>query len=191
MSTWDKTSKLPSSLTRADKRSVIATDRGFVRRQKYTDVHSNVRIKDELLVPINGLANSTNFGSPSVSDIWFTSGTATANTEVTINLTFDEPVSHNGLAGDIRMAVANTAGGAAGLVATHTANSSSVTGASNFIEFTFTPTVAGSYTISAQTLANVTSTAINLRSLNTGTEAVALTVNTAIAATVGTLVVGA
>lgn len=191
MSSWDKTSKLPSHLPRAEKRSVIATDRGFVRRQKYTDVHSNVRIKDELLVPIDGLANSSNFGAPNISDVWFSSDTATANTEVTVNVTFDEPVNHSGLSGSIKMAIANTAAGASGLVAIHTSNATSITGSSNQLSFSFVPTVVGSYSVSAQTLANVSATAINLRSLNTGTEAATLTVNTAIAATVGTLTVTA
>jgi hypothetical protein len=67
----------------------------------------------------------------------------------------------------MKINVANTAGGAA-VVGTTTADVSD----GNKIVFTWTPAVAGTYKVQAQTAANSTATAANTRSTNSGTELV-------------------
>ena len=195
MSLWDKTSKVPSNLTRAEKRNVIVTDVGFVRRDKYVDVHGNLRRKDVLLVPIGGLANSTNFGMPTVTDMYFgtnpntTVTTGVVNQPVSVTVVYDEHVFHSGVAGSLKMTVANTVGGASTYTAVHTANATSVNGADNQLTFTFTPSVAGTYKIQAQTIANSTATAANLVSRSTGNEVASLVVSPTVSNTCGLIVV--
>jgi hypothetical protein len=72
MTLWNKTATLPKYLTRADKRNVVVTKIGFVRRFVRTNVFNNTSIKDETLEAIGGLANSSNFGSPKITDVWHT-----------------------------------------------------------------------------------------------------------------------
>lgn len=187
MSLWNKTGKLPQNLTRAEKRNVVATDAGWVRRQKYTDVHDNVRVKSEVLVTLSGLANTTNMGSPSVSDVWIASASLVANTELELKVSFDEPVLQGENAGNLIIAVANTAGGAA--VNAFCLANTDVTGAENTLTFTFTPTVAGTYKIQAQTMTSNTSA--NLVSMNIGGEAASLVIGGAVSNTSGTFVVSA
>src|SRR5690606_36800403 len=111
MPIWDKTTNQPKHLNRAEKRNVIATDVGWVRRKVKTDVEGNVRVQDEVLVAISGLANSTNMGAPDIIDIWHSTTEITANTEyVDTYVAFNEPVRSTTA---LKIAVANTAGGAA------------------------------------------------------------------------------
>lgn len=190
MALWNTTGTKPQNLTRAEKRNVIATDNGWVRRNAtYTDVHSNVRVKEELLVPIAGLANSTNMGSPTITDVWYGADTYVVNTTVTAYVAFDEPISSKGLAGNVKLTIANTT--ASGSSRTLTANTKSITNANNVLTFTGTITSAGTYKIQAQTIANSTLTAANTRSLNTGTEAVSWVISGAVSNTASTISVTA
>lgn len=188
MPLWDKTSSLPKYLKRTDKRKTIATDRGFVIRTNYTDSANNARVKEEILVSLEGVANSTNFGSPSISDTWFASPTAANNTVVTFFVSFDEPIAYaNSTQGTLQIAIANTALGANNLVAV---SNTTFTGANNTIKFTFTPTVPGTYALAGQTIANATATVItSLKSLNSGNEAISLVMSNTAAALAGTVVV--
>lgn len=93
MPIWNKTGTKPQDLKdRAEKRNVIATDIGWVRRINFTDVHSNARTKEELLVAISGLANSTNMGFPDVDDVFFQNGPFTGE-DVLVGVAFNEPVA--------------------------------------------------------------------------------------------------
>lgn len=189
MPIWNKSGTLPKSLNRFDKRKVIATERGFVYRTNYTDVHGNSRSKDEILVNLEGAANSTNFGAPSISDAWFANTTYANNTVVTFTLSFDEPIAYaNSTIGALKVTMANTVAGVAGLTAT---SNTTIFGANNQIRFTFTPTAAGTYAITgAQTMTNATATAISsLKSVNSGNEAITLTISAPEAALAGTVVI--
>lgn len=179
MSLWDKTSKLPQYLSRADKRNVIATNQGFVRRVK-----SGTRSKDELLVAIHGLANSTNFGTPKVTDVWHMASTVSTNTTVNTYISFSEPLAWS--AGRIKVTVANTAGGN-NIIARSV--DTTVRGSNNTLMIRWKPAVAGTYKIQAQTVANATATAITLKSTNTGAENASLVVSGTVSNTSGTVIV--
>ena len=174
MSLWNKSSKFPQNLNRQQKRNVVVTDKGFVRRITYKDAQNVNRVKDELLVTISGLANSSNFGSPNVVDVWFTRSTGTVNTAIETWISFDEPITSTTTA---KITIANTAGGASTYVAT-TPNTAVYD--TNKLRFTWTPLVAGTYKVGAQTIANATSSALNIRSRNTGTETATLTISSSI-----------
>lgn len=184
MPLWDKTTSLPKNLDRESKRNVVATDVGFVRRQVYTDADGNARTKEEILVSLDGVANSSNFGAPSISDVWHSKSTAVINTPIDTFVSFDEPVS---IAAAAKIAVANTVGGSAkvGVAA------ATPVLAGNTLKFTWTPTVAGTYKVQAQSIANNTAVAINLRSTNSGTETATLVISGPNSNTAGIVIVTA
>ena len=177
MSIWNKTTNLPQNLSRPDKRNVIVTNEGFIRRIK-----SGTRSKDELLVPINGLANSTNFGTPKPTDMWHSASSVVVNTYVNTYISYSEPL--NWVAGKVKMTVANTAGG--NNMVARSANTF-VHGSNNTVMFRWRPTVAGTYKVQAQTVANSTATAVNLKSTNSGGEAASLVITGLTSNTTGTI----
>lgn len=183
MTLWNKTGKLPQDLNRAEKRNVVATAEGYVRRQVKTDVNNNVRIIDQVLVAIGGLANSSNMGSPSITDVWHVPATIAAGNAASVvtYVSFDEPVKFDGASGTIAMTIANTAGGATVTAVSNT----SVAGSNNTIAFTWIAETAGTYKVQAQTLANSSSTAVALKSLNAGNEAASLVVSGTVSNTSG------
>lgn len=184
MALWDKISNLPKYLNRKQKRNVVATDVGFVRKIVYKDAGNVDRTKEELLVPLKGVANSSNFGAPSVSDVWHSRDTAVINTPITTFVSYDEPLL---ISGGVKINVANTAGGSAKVgVATTT-----LVNAQNTLAFTWTPTVAGTYKVQAQTMANSSATAINLRSGNAGNESATLVIAGPASNTAGLVIVTA
>lgn len=184
MPLWDKAGKKPEYLSRIEKRNVVGTDIGFVRRITYTDVHGNSRQKDEVLVPIYDLAGPTNMGFPDITDVWHEPSTAVANTEISTFVSFDEPVRANT---DLQISIANTAGGA---TATATANTT-VYYANNTLKFTWTPTVAGTYKVQAQTIVASSNSASGqlVISLNSGHESANLVITGTVSNTSGTIII--
>lgn len=183
--------------TLRSKRNVIATDRGWVRRQiKTTD--GRVRVQDEVLVaahPADGFsyAANTHLGNPDIAQIYLsaTDLTSVANgATLNVYVVFNEPVKHSGAAGDLVLTIANTVSGAV-----LTANASAVntnTGivtANNTLVFQTTPVEVGTYKINAQTISNVTATAANLVSLNEGSESANLVVTGAVSNALGSFIV--
>jgi hypothetical protein len=178
MPLWDKTSKIPTWVKKpSQKRRLIATDKGFVLRRTYTDSQSNYRQKDEILVALTGVANSTNFGNPSITDVWFDATKSAPNTTfnvysgtpVQVYVSYDEPLGYaNSTQGTLKLAISNTTLGAA-----YTAVSNvTFFGGNNQIQFNFTPTANGTYTVLGQTMSNSGATSIaSLGSLNSGNEA--------------------
>lgn len=189
MPLWSKTGTKPQGYDRTQKRSIVATDLGWEKQIAYKDNENATRLKREVIADVTGLANSTNMGTPSIADIWFSASTAVANTAVDVFVSFDEPVAHNSGGGALKLNVANTVGGSAQVAVC--ATNTIITNAQNTLQFSFTPTVAGTYKIQAQTIANNTATAINLRSKNTGTEAASLVISGPVSNTGGLLVVTA
>jgi hypothetical protein len=177
MPLWDKTSSKPKNLTRAEKRDVIATDVGFVRRQV-----KGTRVIDEVLVSLDGVANSTNFGEPTIDDMYHSTDTVVANTTVTTYVVFDEPITPNAAA---KIDIANTVAGEAVVGVANT----TLYHAQNAIAFTWTPTVAGTYKVQAQTVANNTSTALNFTSKNAGNEVASLVISGPVSNTAGLVIV--
>lgn len=186
MSLWNKTGTKPQNLTRVEKRNVIATDRGWIRRLRYTDTHGNVRTKDEILVSLEGLANSSNMGTPSISDMVHSSSAIANGESITTTIYFDEPVANGNIEGSFQLTVANTAAGSSGGIAV--ANTV-ITGANNILSFIWTPDGAGTYKIEAQTITNATATAVSLKSTNAGGENASLIVSGTVSNTAGSVVV--
>lgn len=170
MSLWNKTSKFPSNYPRQYKRNLVVTDYGFVRR-----ITKGSRNIDEMLIPIPGLANSTNFGSPTIMDVWHNATSSATNVVVNTWVSFDEPVISTRA---LKLSVANTAGGAA-----YTATAANTVYGTNKILFQWTPTVPGTYKIQAQTISNATSLAVNVKSRNTGNENASLVISGAVSNT--------
>lgn len=181
----------------ASKRNVIATPKGWVRRQiKTTD--GNVRILDEVLVaahPADGYDYTSNnhLGNPDIAQLYLsaTDSSSVANgSNVSVYVVFNEPVAHSGAAGSIRIAITNTAGGAAltGVAAADNSNTG-IINANNTLVFNFTATPVGTYKIEAQTLVNATATATNLVSLNSGSESANLVITGPVSNTLGTFTV--
>lgn len=189
MSSWDKTSKRPVYFTDPEeRRRVIATDNGWVLRRNFTDAQSAVRTKEEVLVPIGGLANSSNMSTPSVAEVYAanTTGGSTLKHGVSnyLYLVFDEPIKR--FSGTLNVALANTAGGTANVHATNAANDP-ITNANNTLRFAFTAPAAGTYKVPAQTVAN--SAANFAKSLNAGNEAISLVISGAVSNTYGVIAV--
>lgn len=157
MSLWSRTGTKPKHLTSTEKRTVVATKEGWVNRLVYTDKDSNVRTKDEILVKIAGLATSVAMGNPDIAQIYTanSSGGTTIKRNQTnyINVVFTEPVSIGASASPYRLTVANTASGNT-VIATASTNKANIINANNTLKFGFVPSVAGTYKVQAQNLAN-------------------------------------
>lgn len=149
MALWDKISTRPQYLNTSNNRTVIGTEKGWVRRIKYTDSGGNVRVKDEVLVAIGELADSTNLGFPNIRDVFHSATAVANNVTVTSYLVFDEPISIQD-SGVVTVAVANTVSGNA----INAASNSTVEGADNWIAVKWTPTIPGTYKIEAQLASN-------------------------------------
>lgn len=148
--------------TLASKRNVIATVNGWVRRQNKTDMHGNVRQIDEMLVPIAGLANSTNLGFPDVSQVYVS--TNNSSNTANVYVVFNEPVKVNATC---TLVVANTASGNA-INGTVSSAAADVINANNTLVFRMSGIVPGTYKVEAQTIANTATGAVV--SLNAGGE---------------------
>lgn len=176
----------------ANKRNVIATNVGWVRRHIKKDNSSGaVRLQDELLVPIGGLSNTTNLGFPDVAQIYF-SGKGAGATGVSANVyvVFNEPVKYSGAGVTLKLAVANTVSGNAMVAKALRSNSNTgIKLANNTLVFKFTPSVAGTYKVQAQTIANTSTGSANLVSINTGNESANLVIIGAVSNTAGTFIV--
>lgn len=164
----------------ANKRNVVATDKGWVRRKINKDAASGVvRIRDEMLVPIGGLANSTNLGFPDISQIYFSGKGSGANgTIANCYVVFNEPVKYSGAGVSLKLTVANTTGAEIAVTATATRSNSNtgVVVANNTLVFRFTPTRRGTFKVNAQTIANTSTGSANLVSRNTGAESANLVI---------------
>ena len=87
---------------------IIADDKGWNRRKVYTDCHGNARVKNELLVPIRGLANSTNLGTATISSVKFSAKTGSKGGTITVKVGYNERVKVNSGTPTLRLLVANT-----------------------------------------------------------------------------------
>lgn len=158
--------------TKKEKRNVIATADGWVRRTIGSGSRSG-RVHDEVLVAANpaagadGYANTSYLGQPDIAEIYVTTAGNTEHTTLlangnisvtggaqpmTIHVVFNEPVTFNASGNTMTLTMANTLSGSS---ETFTANQSagSIHTANNIVPFTSTGTVAvGTYKIAGQTL---------------------------------------
>ena len=169
MSTWDFTTgvqPLPEADSVASKRNVVATDKGWVRQQSYTDVHGNVRVKEEVLVAAHpggttgGYANTANLGEPDITLIQLDANTASglnnfAQAPMTVYVTWNEPLAVT--ANVVLTATRRDVGDTFELTSNTTNDATSEAKydeyvANNTLVFTGTPTSAGQYKFKTEEL---------------------------------------
>ena len=189
------------SFQKKNKRNVIVTDKGWVRREHRLmnggGASSVTRQIDEILVAAGGKAgpagadatpSTGGMGFPDIGEVFIANSTVNDVTSIAalyggggsahqLVVVFNEPVKHAGNAGTMKLTFANTAGGNNAVIATAAIGNANthIKGANNQVVFTFTPTAgdAGTYKvpIGATAIINATSLAANLVSLNAGFEA--------------------
>lgn len=191
MALWDKNGKKPTNLTRAEKRNVVATPAGWVRRQNKTDVHGRKRTIDETLVAIGKL--DVTMAVPNVSEIYLanSSGGSTlkagASHTHSVYVVYDEPIVVKPNTGYLRITFANTVSGQNVVKARSNTNIAAVSGANNILRFTFSANVAGTYKINAQTMANIG--VANVRSAYTSTHRANTVITGLVSNALGTFVI--
>jgi hypothetical protein len=103
----------------ANKRNVIATNKGWVRRVNKRDIHGNQRQFDEVLVaasPGYGLDYTANtyLGNPDICEIYVkmnANNVISANVSANLYVVFNMPVAFKAAGNTITINIANTAGG--------------------------------------------------------------------------------
>jgi hypothetical protein len=148
----------------ANKRNVIATDKGWVRRQNRVDTHGNVRQFDEVLVaasPGSGFNYNANtyLGNPDIVEIYVktnANNVISANVSANLYVVFNMPVAFKASGNTITINLANTAGGNNG-VARYMGGRANT--ANNVLVFTMpklqggTGSAKATYHVNAQSLA--------------------------------------
>tara|TARA_B110000211_G_scaffold233737_1_gene300795 strand:+ start:3543 stop:4184 length:642 start_codon:yes stop_codon:yes gene_type:complete len=154
MSTWDFTTgaqPLPEADNVASKRNVVATEKGWVRQQAYTDTHGNVRVKEEVIVAahpgpsqVGGYTNAANLGEPDITLIQLGANTITGSStfkttvEMEVFVTWNEPFAATA---DVVLTAKDIVSGANTIVFTSTGPESPDYVANNTLLFKGTPTV--------------------------------------------------
>ena len=108
-----------TNIQTANKRNVIATSLGWVRRQNRVDTHGNVRQFDEVLVaasPGSGFNYNANtyLGNPDIVEIYVktnANNVISANVSANLYVVFNMPVAFKASGNNITINLANTAGG--------------------------------------------------------------------------------
>lgn len=173
MSLWNKTTTPPKSLQRGEKRNVVLTSIGWVRK-----LVTGSRTRSEILVAMDDIGAS----APVITDVWTDKKTySLAGSPVaSIWVSFNQPITS---ATTLTLSVANTVGGAAG-----TATANTTVYGTNKLNFKWTPATAGTYKIQAQTLAGNNA---SVKSTNTGTTASLRVISASVSNTNGTFKVTA
>ncbi len=185
----------------SSKRNVIATEKGWVRREhKKNAGSSTTRQIDEVVVAAHpttsgGYPGAAYLGFPDIAQVYLANSSSEAVTSIAalygaggagqqVCVVFNEPVKHSGAAGSLKLTLANTAGGNNAIVCNAAVGNSNteIKNANNTLVFTFTPTAGdvGTYKIGAGAIINATATAANLVSLNTGSESANLVITGAV-----------
>ena len=189
-----------------EKRNVIATNKGWVRREHRLmnggTASSVTRQIDEVLVAAGNKdgAPSSNLGFPDIAQIYFANSTNDDVTSITpetggggaehqVRVVFNEPIKYNEAAGSkVGKVVLSRVTGSGNSTITATASSvartnTNITGANNTMIFRFTPTSgdAGTYKVAAATagIANGVSGTLTIKSLNSS-EAANVTITGAV-----------
>ena len=183
MPLWDDTSTPPKSLKGKQKRNVVKTPIGWIRAGERDGT-----VGEKLII----VANTTSFATSSITDMWFANSdntqelAAALNQPLNIFVSFDQPIQS--LGAGVKLAVANTSGGSVGVAKSAIGTTAVVEG--NKLKFTFTPSVAGTYKVQAQTMANGSTGSLSLRTTTgNGNTAISLVVSGTQSNTTGTIVV--
>ena len=151
----------------ASKRNVIATSKGWVRRQNKTDLNGNKRTMDEVLVaaaPGSGLYYNSNtyLGKADIAQMYIklnANNVISANVSANLYIVFNGPIKFKNSGNALSINIANTVGGNHAIARFTAQTSSNLIGANNTLVFTMpklqggTSSAKATYHINAQAIA--------------------------------------
>ena len=154
------------NIQNANKRNVIATTVGWVRRVNRADTHGNVRQIDETLVaaaPGGGLyyTSNTHLGRPDIVEIFVktnANNVISANVSANLYVVFNMPVHLRASSNALSINLANTAGGNNGVARIAASAAARANVANNVLVFTMpklqggTGSAKATYHINAQSI---------------------------------------
>jgi len=128
----------------ANKRNVIATTKGWVRRLNKRDIHGNQRQFDEVLVaaaPGNGLyyTSNTYLGNADICEIYVklnANNVISANVSANLYVVFNSPVHLRVSSNALAITISNTVGGNAGVARINASAAARANVANNVMVFT-------------------------------------------------------
>jgi len=154
------------NIQNANKRNVIATRTGWVRRQNRTDTHGNIRQIDEVLIAANpgsgfSYTSNTFLGRPDICEIFVktnANNVISANVSANLYVVFNMPVHLRASSNALSISIANTSGGnhAVARIAASAAARANV--ANNVLVFTMpklqgrTGSLKSTYRVNAQSI---------------------------------------
>lgn len=141
----------------ASKRNVVATEKGWVRRQSYVDAHGNVREKEEVMVAAHpggsdAYIADTHLGNPDIAQLYFPAAPVQGSLS-NVHVVFNTPITYAASGNAMTITLANTVSGAH-VVASAAENISGNTQVwgNNTVVFNFTIATSGTYQINAQSI---------------------------------------
>lgn len=154
----------------AEKRNVIATSLGWIRRENRSSVHGGTRTIDQVIVAANpavpnkDYTSNTYLGNPDVSQIYIklnANGYISANaTNVNLYVVFNTPMHFKPSGNQVTLTIANTAGGNHAVSNfANNATQNRIINANNTLVFRLPPlqggagSVAATYRVNAQAMA--------------------------------------
>jgi hypothetical protein len=157
MALWSKTpvSGFPKYVPAEDKKYIIATKQGWVKRVNSTGVGSASRVREEILIAENKIQNALTI--PNITSVYVantTGGTALKRNQVNrVFVSYSKAISIAASASPRRLNIANTIGGNT-VIATSNTTVTSIINANNTLVFKFKVATAGTYKIQAQNISN-------------------------------------
>jgi hypothetical protein len=132
------------NIQNANKRNVIATSAGWVRRVNRTDVHGNIRQINEVLVAANpgggfSYTSNTHLGRPDIVEIFVkpnANGVISANVSANLYVVFNMPVHLRASSNALSINLANTSGGNNGVARIAASAAARANVANNVLVFT-------------------------------------------------------
>jgi hypothetical protein len=141
----------------ASKRNVIATSKGWVRRQNKTDLNGNKRTMDEVLVaaaPGSGLYYNSNtyLGKADIAQMYIklnANNVISANVSANLYIVFNGPIKFKNSGNAMSINIANTIGGNHAVARFTAQTSSNLIGANNTLIFTMPKLQGGAGSVKA------------------------------------------
>jgi hypothetical protein len=141
----------------ASKRNVIATSKGWVRRQNKTDLNGNKRTMDEVLVaaaPGSGLYYNSNtyLGKADIAQMYIklnANSVISANVSANLYVVFNGPIKFKNSGNAMSINIANTIGGNHAVARFTAQTSSNLIGANNTLIFTMPKLQGGAGSVKA------------------------------------------
>ena len=141
----------------ASKRNVIATSKGWVRRQNKTDSDGNKRTMDEVLVaaaPGSGLYYNSNtyLGKADIAQMYIklnANSVISANVSANLYVVFNGPIKFKNSGNAMSINIANTIGGNHAVARFTAQTSSNLIGANNTLIFTMPKLQGGAGSVKA------------------------------------------